>query len=216
MANNSGIYCQVIKRLFDILISLCVILVFWWLFLVVAVLVRIKLGSPVIYKTKRAGRIDKKTGEERVFNLYKFRSMSNATDENGNLLPDTQRLTPFGRKIRALSIDEIPEFFNILKGDMSLIGPRPLPVSYIYYYTDEERHRHDVRPGLSGWAQVNGRNAISWDKKFEYDIEYVKNISLVMDLSIIFATVKKVLIKEGIGQGEQCPENLYDCRDKVR
>ena len=135
--------------------------------------------------------------------------MTNETDERGYPLPDVKRLTPFGRKIRALSLDELPELVNILKGDMAIIGPRPLSVNYLPYYTAEERKRHDVRPGLTGLAQVNGRNAVGWDKRFEYDIKYAQNISLKMDVGVLFETVKKVLVREGIGQGEERPVNLY-------
>ncbi len=170
---------------------------------ILALLVKTKLGSPVIFRQERPGRNGK------VFKLYKFRSMTNETDERGYPLPDVKRLTPFGRKIRALSLDELPELVNILKGDMAIIGPRPLSVNYLPYYTAEERKRHDVRPGLTGLAQVNGRNAVGWDKRFEYDIKYAQNISLKMDVSVLFETVKKVLVREGIGQGEERPVNLY-------
>ncbi len=199
-------YKKYFKRPIDIFCALAAIIVFSWLYIIVAVLVRIKLGSPVIYSANRVG----KNGN--VFKLYKFRSMSNARDENGKLLPDSKRLTKFGRILRALSLDEIPEAINILKGDMSVIGPRPLPESYLPYYTEEELHRHDVRPGLSGWAQVNGRNSISWDSKFGYDLEYIKNLTFANDVKILFLTIKKVLVREGIGQGEEHPGNLYDIR----
>ena len=170
---------------------------------ILALLVKTKLGSPVIFRQERPGRNGK------IFKLYKFRSMTNETDERGYPLPDVKRLTPFGRKIRALSLDELPELVNILKGDMAIIGPRPLSVNYLPYYTAEERKRHDVRPGLTGLAQVNGRNAVGWDKRFEYDIKYAQNISLKMDVGVLFETVKKVLVREGIGQGEERPVNLY-------
>ena len=170
---------------------------------ILALLVRIKLGSPVIFRQERPGRNGK------IFRLYKFRSMTNETDEQGYPLPDTKRLTPFGRKIRALSLDELPELVNILKGDMAIIGPRPLSVNYLPYYTAEERKRHDVRPGLTGLAQVNGRNAVGWDKRFEYDVKYAQNITLKTDVGVLIETVKKVLVREGIGQGEERPVNLY-------
>ena len=144
--------------------------------------------------------------------MIKFLTMSQARDKEGNLLPDDVRLNKYGRILRSTSLDEIPELINILKGDMSIVGPRPLAVSYLPYYNDKERHRHDVRPGLTGLAQVNGRNSISWDIKFRYDLEYVANITFVNDVKILFLTVKKVFVREGIGQGEQCPENLYDVR----
>ena len=201
-------YKKYFKRPIDIFCALAAIIVFSWLYIIVAILVRIKLGSPVIYSANRVGKNGK------TFKLYKFRSMTNARDESGKLLPDTERLTKFGRILRALSLDEIPEAINILKGDMSVIGPRPLPESYLPYYTEEELQRHDVRPGLSGWAQVNGRNAIGWDKKFQFDLEYVQRVSFLMDLKILFLTIKKVLVREGIGQGEGRPGNLYDQREK--
>lgn len=202
----NGIYGKVIKRGLDFILSLLALIVLSPFLLMTAFLVRVKLGAPVIFKQDRPGRYEK------TFKLYKFRSMSNAKDENGKLLPDTQRLTKFGRIMRATSLDELPELVNILKGDMSIVGPRPLAVSYLPYYTNRERHRHDVRPGLTGLAQVSGRNSISWDSKFKYDIEYIKNISFINDVKIIFLTVKKVFIREGIGQGEQHPGNLYDVR----
>lgn len=205
---RDGFYSRYVKRLLDIICSALAMIVFCWLYAILAVLVRVKLGSPVIYSAVRVGR------DGQPFKLYKFRSMTNATDENGNLLPDTQRLTKYGRIIRAASLDELPEAWNIFKGDMSVIGPRPLPTVYMDYYTDEELHRHDVRPGLSGWAQVNGRNAISWDKKFAFDLEYIKNVSFIEDVKILFLTVKKVFVHEGIGQGEERPGSLHEIRKK--
>lgn len=212
MNGVNGFYNRIVKRILDIICALLAMIVFCWLYAIVALLVRIKLGSPVVFRQQRPGMIDKRTGKEKLFNLYKFRSMSNAKDENGNLLPDTERLTKFGRILRATSIDELPELVNILKGDMSIVGPRPLAVVYLPYFTNRERHRHDVRPGLTGLAQVSGRNSISWDSKFKYDIEYIENLSFANDVKIIFLTVKKVFIREGIGQGEQHPGNLYDVR----
>lgn len=153
----------------------------------------IKLGSPIIYKTKRVGK------DEKIFTMYKFRSMTNERDSNGNLLPDELRITKFGSILRSTSLDEIPELFNILKGDMSIVGPRPLPSIYLPYYDDRERHRHDVRPGLTGLAQVNGRNAISWEKKFSYDIEYVNNIIFFGDMKVIIKTLLKVFKRSDIG-----------------
>ncbi len=199
-------YRHYIKRLLDIILSGLALIVLSPVLLIVAILVRIKHGSPVIYSQERPGK------DEKVFKLFKFRSMSNAKDENGKLLPDTQRLTKFGRILRATSLDELPELVNILKGDMSIVGPRPLAVVYLPYYTNRERHRHDVRPGLTGLAQVSGRNSISWDSKFKYDVEYIKNLSFINDVKIVLLTVKKVFIREGIGQGEQHPGNLYDVR----
>lgn len=203
---KDSFYAKYIKRILDIFCALAAMIVFCWLYVIVAILVRVKLGSPVLYKAVRVGK------GEKPFNLYKFRSMTDARDEEGNLLPDTDRLTKFGRILRASSLDELPEAWCILKGDMSVIGPRPLPISYLPYYTEKERHRHDIRPGLSGWAQVNGRNALQWDKKFAYDLEYVKDCSFAKDASIVFLTIKRVVSHEGIGQGEEAPENLYDVR----
>ena len=171
-----------------------------------AIAVRVNLGSPVVFTQKRPGK------DEEIFSLYKFRSMSDERDESGELLPDTKRLNSFGRFLRATSLDELPELVNILKGDMSIVGPRPLAVSYLPYYTERERHRHDVRPGLTGLAQVRGRNSISWDSKFKYDLEYISSLSLTNDIRIILLTVKKVLKREGIGQGEEHPGNLFDVR----
>lgn len=165
-------------------------------------MVRIKLGTPVIFTQKRPGKIDTKTGKEKIFCLYKFRTMTNEKDDKGNLLSDDKRLTPFGKWLRSTSLDEIPEFFNILKGDMSLIGPRPLLVQYLDRYSEEQRHRHDVRPGLTGLAQVNGRNLVSWEDRFKLDVEYVKNISIVTDIKIIIDTIRIVLKKEGINSAE--------------
>lgn len=194
----NGIYNRFIKRLLDIICSLLAMIFFCWLYALIAILVYVKLGSPVIFRQDRPGRIDKKTGKEKIFSMYKFRSMSNVRDENGELLPDVQRLTKFGRILRATSLDELPEAWNILKGDMSVVGPRPLAVQYLPYYTDEERKRHTVRPGLSGWAQVNGRTAASWEKRFKYDIEYVNNLSFLLDLKIVIETVKKVIKRSNI------------------
>ena len=185
-------YKNCIKRLLDILLSLTGIILLCWLYLILFILVRVKLGSPVFFKQQRPGK------NEKIFTLYKFRTMTDARDENGNLLPDEVRLTAFGKMLRSTSLDELPELFNILKGDMSLIGPRPLLVKYLPLYNEEQRHRHDVRPGLTGLAQVNGRNAISWEKKFEYDVEYVRNLTFLLDCRILLQTVKAVVQREGI------------------
>lgn len=188
-----GIYERFFKRPIDILCALLALTVFCWLYAIVALLVRIKLGSPVIFKQKRPGK------NEKIFNMYKFRTMTDERDENGELLPDEVRLTKFGRLLRKLSLDELPEAVNILKGDMSVVGPRPLLVKYLPYYNEKQRHRHDVRPGLSGYAQVHGRNAISWEEKFDLDIEYVNKITFCGDVKIIFQTVFKSFVKkEGI------------------
>jgi lipopolysaccharide/colanic/teichoic acid biosynthesis glycosyltransferase len=193
-----GPYEKYFKRPLDILCALAAILVFWWLYLIVAILVRIKLGSPVLFKQERPGKIDPKTGETTLFYLYKYRTMTDERDENGDLLPDDVRLTKFGRLLRSTSLDELPEAFNILKGDMSVIGPRPLLVSYLPYYTEKEMHRHDVRPGLSGLAQVNGRNFIDWDHRLAFDTQYVEKITFIGDVSIIVQTVLKFVKKQDI------------------
>ncbi|NBJ91280.1 sugar transferase [Parablautia muri] len=185
-------YERYIKRLLDMIISLCGILVLSPVYIILAILVRKKLGSPVLFTQERPGK------NEKIFKLYKFRSMTDARDGQGNLLPDEERLPEFGKKLRATSLDELPELFNILKGEMSIIGPRPLLVKYLSLYNDFQKQRHDVRPGLTGLAQINGRNAITWEKKFEYDVEYVNQISFGLDLKIFFSTVKAVLKREGI------------------
>ena len=187
-------YRKFFKRFLDIIISLIFIFCFWWLYIVIAILVRVKLGSPVLFKQDRPGL------NEKIFKMYKFRTMTDEKDKNGNLLSDAERLTKFGKFLRSTSLDEIPEFFNVLKGEMSLIGPRPLLVRYLERYTKEQLRRHEVKPGISGWAQVNGRNAISWEDKFKYDIEYVDKLNFLLDLKIIFLTIKKVFKTEGISQ----------------
>lgn len=187
-------YKHFFKRLLDIIYSLGFILCFWWLYIIVAILVKKKLGSPVLFKQQRPGLNGK------VFTMYKFRSMTDAKDKDGKLLSDEERLPRFGQLLRATSLDEIPEFFNILKGDMSLVGPRPLLVQYLERYNERQARRHEVRPGITGWAQVNGRNAISWEQKFEYDVEYVEKCSFLLDIKIIFMTIKKIFIREGISQ----------------
>ena len=209
-----GPYEAFIKRFFDIVIALVVMILFCWLYGIIALLVRIKLGSPVIFAQERPGRIDPKTGKERIFKLYKFRSMIDKRDENGELLPGKDRMTPFGAKLRATSLDELPEIVNILKGDMSLIGPRPLAMIYLPYYTDAERQRHSVRPGLTGLAQASGRNNLKWEEKFAYDVEYANNITFLMDVKVIFKTIQTVLSHEGIGQGEETPENFNTYRQR--
>ncbi len=185
-------YNNVVKRLFDIVLSVVAMILFCWLYAIVAILVKVNLGSPVIFVHQRPGKIDPKTGKEKLFGLCKFRSMTNDVDENGVLLPSAQRMTKFGRMLRATSLDEIPELWNILKGDMSFVGPRPWNKKALAYYTPAEHRRHAVRPGLTGLAQVNGRNAASWDKRFEYDLYYVENVSFWLDVKILFQTVAKV------------------------
>lgn len=216
MKKKDGVYAHYVKRALDIVCSGVALILLCWLYAIIALLVRVKLGSPVIYRAERPGRNDPKTGREKIFHLYKFRSMTNEKDENGKLLPDTKRLTRFGRILRASSLDELPELVNIFLGDMSIVGPRPLAKSYLDYYTEEEHHRHDVRPGLTGLAQVNGRNNISWEDKFRYDLEYTRTVSFVLDLKIILKTVQKVLSHEGIGQGEDEPVSLSKERKKRR
>lgn len=193
-----GPYALFFKRLIDIVASLMVLILFCWLYVILAILVRIKLGSPVLFKQDRPGRIDPKTGKEKIFRLYKFRTMNDERDENGELLPDSIRLTPFGFWLRRTSLDETPELFNILKGDMSLIGPRPLLVRYLDRYNEEQHHRHDVRPGLTGYAQAHGRNSVSWEDKFAMDVWYTKNVTFINDVKIILDTIKTVLTHEGI------------------
>ena len=187
-----GPYEKYFKRLIDCLCGIAALVVFCWLYVIVAILVRVKLGSPVLFTQERPGK------GEKIFKLYKFRTMTDKRDENGNLLPDEVRLTKFGRMLRATSLDELPEVFNIIKGDMSIIGPRPLLVSYLPWYTEGEKHRHDVRPGLSGLAQVNGRNFVDWDHRLAFDVAYVKKITFLGDVRIILQTVGKFLKKEDI------------------
>lgn len=188
-----GLYERFFKRSLDIFCSLMALLVFWWLYVIVAILVRVKLGSPVLFTQDRPGK------DEKIFKLYKFRTMTDARDENGRLLPDDVRLTKFGKLLRSTSLDELPEVFNILKGDMSIIGPRPLLVKYLPLYNEEQKRRHEVRPGLSGYAQVNGRNSVSWEEKFRMDVEYVDHVTFVGDVKIILGTVLKAFVKrEGI------------------
>ena len=180
-------YRHFFKRFFDIVLSFCALVVLSPVLLVLAILVRLKLGRPVVFRQERPGK------DEKIFQLCKFRSMTDQRDGNGKLLPDEVRLTKFGKALRSTSLDELPELWNILKGDMSIVGPRPLLVKYLPYYTEEELKRHDVRPGLTGLAQVNGRNFITWEETFAYDVEYVQNVTLLEDLKIIFQTVVKVL-----------------------
>lgn len=183
-------YAKYIKRPMDFTLSLLAIIALSPVMAVTALLVRIKLGSPVLFKQERPGK------DEKIFMMYKFRSMTDKRDENGKLLPDDVRLTKFGRALRKTSLDELPELFNILKGDMSIVGPRPLRVHYLPLYNDFQHRRHEVRPGLSGLAQINGRNAISWEEKFEYDVKYVDNITLIGDIKIILSTIWKAFVKK--------------------
>ena len=195
MEHKASFYEKYTKRLLDIVLSGGALVVLSPILLVTAILVRTKLGSPVIFHQDRPGKGTK------VFRLYKFRSMTDERDSEGNLLPDEVRLTKFGKLLRATSLDELPELWNILRGDMSIVGPRPLLVKYLPLYNEEQKHRHDVRPGLTGWAQVNGRNSITWEDKFCHDVWYVRNISFALDVKIVFLTVKKVFCREGISSG---------------
>lgn len=181
-----------IKRALDIIISLLALIILSPLLILISILVRIKLGSPVFFRQLRPGK------NEKIFGILKFRSMTDKRDENGNLLSDEMRITKFGQFLRSTSIDELPELLNILKGDMSMVGPRPLLVQYLELYTEEQKHRHDVKPGLTGLAQINGRNGLTWDEKFKYDIKYVNNVTFYEDCKIILQTVMKVFRREGI------------------
>ena len=205
-----GPYEAFFKRLIDIVISLFVIVLFFWLYLILAIIVRINLGSPIIFKQERPGKYGK------IFKMYKFRSMSDKRDENGNLLPDKQRLNKFGRILRSTSLDELPEFFNILKGDMSFVGPRPLLVKYLENYNSFENRRHEVRPGLTGLAQASGRAALSWKDKFIKDVEYVDNVTFIMDIKIIFMTIIKVFKREDIEfkAGNQPIKEYFETHEK--
>ena len=187
-------YARYVKRLLDFILSFLALIILSPVMLIIYILVRIKLGKPAIFKQQRPGK------NEKIFTLYKFRTMTDEKDENGNLLPDEKRLTKFGKMLRSTSLDELPELFNILKGDMAIVGPRPLLVEYLKLYNDEQRKRHNVRPGLTGLAQVSGRNLISWEDRFEKDVEYINKITFRKDLGIILTTIKKVIKKEGISQ----------------
>lgn len=189
---GKGPYEAFLKRLIDIIASTLVVVLFCWLYLILALIVCFNLGSPIIFTQDRPGK------NGRVFKLYKFRSMSDKRDENGELLPDKMRINRFGRILRSTSLDELPELFNIIKGDMSIVGPRPLLVKYLEHYNDHDMRRHEVSPGLTGLAQVSGRNALTWKEKFEKDIEYVDNLTFLMDVKIVLMTIKKVFVREGI------------------
>lgn len=190
--HKAGIYEKYNKRILDFILSFLAVVILSPVMVIVALLVRLKLGSPVLFKQARPGK------DEKIFHMYKFRSMTDDRDENGQLLPDEVRLTSFGKLLRSTSLDELPELFNILKGDMSIVGPRPLLVQYLPLYNEEQKHRHDVRPGITGYAQANGRNALTWEERFEMDVYYTRHLSLRMDLGILFRTVKVVLKREGI------------------
>jgi len=205
------IYKRYLKRLIDIVLSLSALILFSPLLLLLALLVRFKLGSPVFFKQPRPGL------NERIFTMYKFRTMTDAKDERGQLLPDANRLTTFGRWLRSTSLDELPELWNILQGDMSLVGPRPLAVEYLPYYMPNERARHDVRPGLTGLAQVNGRNSLLWEERFALDIKYAESITFVADMKIILLTVVTALSRRGIGErGVDSPPDFHLYRQDTR
>ena len=193
---EKNIYKKYIKRLIDIIISLTFFICFFWIYILLAILVKFKLGSPIIFKQKRPGL------NEKIFTMYKFRTMTDKKDINGNLLADKDRLTKFGKFLRSTSLDEIPELWNVLRGEMSLVGPRPLLVEYLKKYSKKEKRRHEVKPGVTGWAQVNGRNNTTWEDRFKNDIYYVENISFLLDLRIIIKTILKVIKKSDINQSE--------------
>jgi len=201
-------YAKFVKRFLDFVLSLCAIIVLSPVLLILTVLGAIKMHGNPFFTQERPG------WHEKIFKLIKFRTMDNRKDENGNLLPDEVRLNKYGRFLRSTSLDELPELFNILKGDMSIIGPRPLATIYLPYYTNEENRRHNVRPGLTGMAQVHGRNLVSWEKRFEYDVYYVDHCSFLLDVSIIFQTVAVVFKREGIGQGKDMPESFSTVRQR--
>lgn len=200
---NETFYQRHGKRAIDLVLSLLLLALFWWVLAIVAVLVRVKLGSPVLFRQPRPGK------DERIFNLYKFRTMTNERDADGNLLPDERRLTKFGRALRSTSLDELPEVFNIVRGDMSIIGPRPLLVEYLPYYSDRESLRHCVRPGLTGLAQVNGRNSLNWDDRFELDAEYVEDLSLANDVRIFLKTIGKALSRSDVSDNTAATEGNF-------
>lgn len=203
-------YRKYVKRLLDIVLSLIAIVITLPIFLLTGILVLIFLGKPAIFRQKRPGK------NEKIFTMYKFRTMTKGKNRNGDMLPDELRLTKFGKFLRKTSLDEIPEFINILKGDMSFVGPRPLLIEYLPYYTKEEHHRHDVRPGLTGLAQVSGRNLLNWNDRFKKDIEYVYNLSFLFDLKIVFKTIYKVIKREGINdQNSATMTSLASERKKI-
>ena len=198
-------YRKFLKRFLDTVLSLFFILCFWWLYVIIAILVKVKLGSPVLFKQDRPGL------NEKIFKMYKFRTMTDKKDSLGNLLPDSERLTSFGKFLRSTSLDEIPELWNVLKGEMSLVGPRPLLVEYLRKYSKNEKRRHEVKPGISGWAQVNGRNNTTWEERFENDIYYVENLSFLLDIKIIIKTILKVIKRSDINQSEtETMKNFLD------
>lgn len=203
-------YAKYVKRLLDLVLSLIALIMLMPFMIIIYILVRIKLGKPAIFKQKRPGE------NEKIFILYKFRTMTDKKDENGNLLPDAERITKFGKFLRSTSLDELPELINIIKGDMAIVGPRPLLVEYLELYDEEQKHRHDVRPGLTGLAQISGRNAITWEEKFKKDIEYINKITFIGDLKIVLKTVEKVFKKEGISQANNATmEKFKGNKEKI-
>ena len=203
LQRNMGFYEKYIKRVLEIVLASLAMILFFWLYLLVALLVRVKLGSPVVFKQPRPGLIDPKTGKERIFYLYKFRTMTDDMDADGNLLPDEVRLTKLGKWLRSTSLDELLETWNIVRGDMSIIGPRPQLVRDMVFMSDEQRMRHTARPGLSGLAQVKGRNAITWEEKLNWDLKYIEKVTFWGDVKLIFETVKVALFRhDGITDGE--------------
>ena len=200
MEHKKGIYEKYIKRMLDFILSLIALICLSPVLLIVSILVRTKLGSPIIFKQQRPGK------NEKIFTLYKFRTMTDEKDENGKLLPDSQRLTKFGKFLRSTSLDELPELINIIKGDMAIVGPRPLLVQYLPYYTEEEKHRHDVRPGLTGLAQIKGRNNLDWNERFKKDIEYIQHITFISDFEVVLFTIKSVFKHENV----EVPKESHD------
>lgn len=203
MKRNKGFYEKFIKRPQDFILSLFALIVLSPILIIVAILVRTKLGSPILFTQNRPGL------NEKIFKMYKFRTMTDEKDDDGKLLSDSVRLTKFGKMLRATSLDELPELLNIIRGDMSIVGPRPLLIEYLPKYNDQQKRRHDVRPGLTGLAQVNGRNAISWEDKFIKDVEYIENITFIQDMRLILETIKKVFIREGINSDSSTTMELF-------
>lgn len=210
------LYKQFFKRFWDIVLSLLALFALSWLFIVLTIVGAIAMKGNPFFVQKRPGK-RKKNGEEKIFGLIKFRTMTNAKDKNGNLLPDEKRLNGYGKFLRSTSLDEFPEALNILVGHMSIVGPRPLLIEYIPWYTEEERHRHDVRPGLTGWAQVNGRNNLNWNQRFALDVEYVGALSIFTDIKIIFMTIFKVFKRDGVSEDTSKTEgNFAEIRKKEK
>ena len=202
LQRKMNFYEKYVKRILDVACSMLFIAAFWWLYAIIAFIVRVRMGSPVIFKQRRPGLIDHKSGEETLFNMYKFRSMTDARDENGNLLPDEQRLPKFGSILRSTSLDELPEVFCILRGTMSVVGPRPQLVRDMVFMSDHQRMRHTAKPGLTGLAQIKGRNAITWEEKLNWDLKYIENVNFWEDIKIVFLTVAAVFMRSGITDGE--------------